>query len=466
MSTLMRAFDGLEQWLNVRPFHFICVLFFVVSGSLLVFLTPPLQVPDENAHLVRAYQISEGAFISPQHKDASGHVVSYHEKTPQSFLSLNKFSSPTGWEHSFSLPLIMDILSMPLEAEYSVSIDIPNTGQYSPLSYLPQALVARLCHELGMPLGLTFYLMRFSSLVLAAICMFLSLRLLEEKTLLICLLFMMPMSMYEFASVSADSSNVALSTLITAFLLHLRNKGLFLGHGQLFLLIAAAVVLGLLKQVYGVILLLYFLIPGRLLGSSRRFCLVGGVLFSVFFAVSLAWTSVAYGGSEALLGAASGINPREQLTFIVHEPLQYAGILFATISEKFAYYGKEFVGTFGWLIIPLPTPFYFLYALLLIMGGLSGKIYLSIKQRGIMLAGVLTSLFAIFFNLYLTWNPVGAPVIDGVQGRYAIPLALMLFTSFSCLKKLRYEKLIACAAGLISAMLTIWSIWNHFYRVL
>jgi hypothetical protein len=36
----------------------------VLIGSLLVFLTPPLTVPDENTHFVNAYAVSKGNFFA------------------------------------------------------------------------------------------------------------------------------------------------------------------------------------------------------------------------------------------------------------------------------------------------------------------------------------------------------------------------------------------------------------------
>lgn len=463
MAALIGALDLVEQRLQKIPFPGLFLIFFLLCELTLVFLTPPLQVPDENAHLVRAYQISTGTFISPQHEDVNGNIVSFQEKTPLSFLELNKFSLPFAWQHAFSFDNIKDTLALPLEADNAASIDIPNTGQYSPVSYLPQALAAWLGMKLGLSLGSIFYLMRSAAVIFAAACLFLTLKLLREKLLLICLLSLMPMSMYEFASVSADSVNFALSLLITAFLLHLHSQASPLDAKKVLLLIAAALILGLIKQVYGVILLLYFLIPSSAIGSRKRFYLLGVLLISLFLIVSMAWTSFAYGGSEALMGAGSGINPQEQLAFVRQAPLQYISIFATTLSENFLQHYKEFVGILGWCVIPLPQPFYLLYFLLLAIGSLCGKLSLSLKQRGLIFASVLASVSVIFFNQYLTWTPVGNPQIYGVQGRYMIPLALMFFASFSCLERLRYEKLLACTAGSISAIVTLWSIWEFFY---
>lgn len=47
--------------INYCKIYIITSLFF---GILMCIITPPLQVPDEGAHLLRAYQVSEGKNIS------------------------------------------------------------------------------------------------------------------------------------------------------------------------------------------------------------------------------------------------------------------------------------------------------------------------------------------------------------------------------------------------------------------
>jgi len=48
----------------------------------------------------------------------------------------------------------------------------------------------------------------------------------------------------------------------------------------------------------------------------------------------------------------------------------------------------------------------------------------------ITLTAILLAVGAVFFSLYVIWTPVGAPVIDGVQGRYFLPIAPFLAVAF------------------------------------
>jgi uncharacterized membrane protein len=51
---------------------------------------------------------------------------------------------------------------------------------------------------------------------------------------------------------------------------------------------------------------------------------------------------------------------------------------------------------------------------------------LPFARQGIVFAAVLASVGLIFLLEYLTWTPLGSPVVEGVQGRYFMPLAVIL----------------------------------------
>jgi uncharacterized membrane protein len=46
--------------------------------------------------------------------------------------------------------------------------------------------------------------------------------------------------------------------------------------------------------------------------------------------------------------------------------------------------------------------------------------------RIIVLIALITSIAGLFAALYVSWTPVGNFIVDGIQGRYFIPLAFFL----------------------------------------
>ena len=459
-TSFIKSLDNLEDVINRAGMVYVCTVIFFLTSTSIVFFTPPLQVPDEYNHLVRAYQISEGIFASPI-KYVNGHKSSYGE-VPISLSKLYSFKNPFDSAHSASIPFIKYTFSVPLEKDKTTIINIPNTGQYSPIPYIPQAIGAWLGMNAGLSLGGTFYLMRFMAVLFSAVCIFLSMRILSEKRLLIFLIAMMPMFLFETASISADAVTYALSILFISYILSQCDSNLPMTREEYFLLAIIALTLGFIKQIYGVILLLYFLIPARRAQNKRRFYLIGLILISMFLASSVFWLYM-MGGSEVTHPNLSSVKPKEQISYLINNPMQYPDIILNTITNKFEDYHNQFIGVLGWLKIILPQWFYRFYTIILIISAVCGKLNLSIWQRAFMPICVAISFLVISLNLYITWTPVGKSTVDGIQGRYMIPLAMMILVPLACRRKLKYENITACLAGLTSAVVTILCIYDYLY---
>jgi len=281
-------FQKLERRIENIGFEkaaFYLILFF---GICLRIVTPPFQTLDEINHLTRAWQVSEGIFCSPAEefrKVESGNnpttksllhwalngkeSVSLHNEDEKFLVAVvpgsmtppyyaiefeNKF-------HQVSSDMIKTFLNTPLNPEKVETHFMPNTGQYSPLAYFPQALAAFFGRHLNFSAGAIYYAMCLSALFFVASCIFFSMKILPEKKFLIFLIAAMPMFLAEIISTSADAVIYGICLLGSAWLLSQRKNFDAITYQEIFLLILFSICLGLLKSVYGTILLLYFLMP-------------------------------------------------------------------------------------------------------------------------------------------------------------------------------------------------------------
>jgi uncharacterized membrane protein len=90
---------------------------------------------------------------------------------------------------------------------------------------------------------------------------------------------------------------------------------------------------------------------------------------------------------------------------------------------------RAFIGVLGWLDTFLPGVLYGSYVAVLLAGALlddSGTARLGLADRGVMVGLFLVSVLALMTSLYVVWNALGYPVVQGVQGRYFIPFAPLL----------------------------------------
>ncbi|BBC81624.1 DUF2142 domain-containing protein [Acetobacter orientalis] len=65
--------------------------------------------------------------------------------------------------------------------------------------------------------------------------------------------------------------------------------------------------------------------------------------------------------------------------------------------------------------------------------GFSNKKLSNLRISGLIIL-ILSTIFGIFTSLYLTWTPVGRPVIEGVQGRYFLPVVMLVALAPSLIK--------------------------------
>jgi uncharacterized membrane protein len=124
------------------------------------------------------------------------------------------------------------------------------------------------------------------------------------------------------------------------------------------------------------------------------------------------------------------IDPAAQTALVLSAPHYLTNAIARTFRDFGVTYVGQFVGTLGWLDTFLPAPFRALYlAVLLItavMDSAAGA-RLELRNRILLLALGLGSVLLLMVIAYLMWNRVGASLIYGLQGRYFIPIAPLLF---------------------------------------
>ena len=482
--------NSLEQRLENFGAEKIFIGIFLFFGVMILFMRPPYQLMDEINHFPRAWQISEGIFLSPtmtigDYKNGGDFRAKkifcldrapadslddkiYIAEVPVSFLSDDFIVNPNKrhYIHDFSIEYIEKFLSTPLNPEKHEPIQIPNTGVYPPLTYFPQAIAAFIGRVLNLNAGVIFYLMGLSGLIFVAVCVFYSMKFLPEAKQLIFLLAMMPMFVVEAASTSADAVTFGVCFLGTAWLLSLRNSTEKFSRAEIFGLIILSIMLACSKSVYGTILLLYFLIPRE---RFKNFWALGAaiLLLNLFLLSAWSWLSIELSDVKPYTNYYLGYMDRNivaQKIFVMEHPLAFFVAMINSFVELPAWYWLNFIGTWGFLWnVTLPSMFYVLYSMILIFFSLSNRLNLKFVERGILIFAASVSMLGFFLFDYLIWSSVGSEIISGVQGRYFIPIALMFLGALSIFPPMRHKNLIALLAGIFSGVTMLLANFFAFY---
>jgi uncharacterized membrane protein len=463
----------LAAW--TRPHRaFLCIA--LVFGTALVLLIPPFQSADEPDHFLRAYQITEGGFVSRQ-KDIRGLAGGY---LPISLYNLWLPFSKIGFhpEVKVSLRQIEDAMRIPLHPNDRIFITFPNTAHYCPTCYMPQSLGIALGRALQLPPLAMLYLGREGNLLFWILLGFFALRSAPAIARPLFLLLLMPMSLYVASTLSADPSTTAIAVLFTALICKYFTQGPgSVNRKVVLVLLALSIPLCISKLVYAPLLALLLLIPRPNYGGTRKFVLKAGILTVICAALLIAWIQ-ASSSTNTQITLSNNASAGAQLQLLEQHPAHFATLLLETFRRRGWTYFQSYVCVIGWLDKYLPAVVVISYLLLLLIACWACEdeplLPSPLNCAIVILPAVTLSFLAIALLSYLYWSPVGFPYIDGIHGRYLIPLTPAVFVlACSAARQLPRRWRIHASQSVLNLVTAVISlgvcvyflavVWNRYY---
>jgi uncharacterized membrane protein len=266
------------------------------------------------------------------------------------------------------------------------------------------------------------------------------------------LVALLPMNLFLAASLSADAPADCYAVLLLALVL----RGLWnedrLDWMHVLSMTTLCILLAFVKLPYVPLTGLVLLIPASRLGGLRKKLLFCGASVGLAFIVTLLWSSVV----KSLYSPIHGANAPEQMTLLMEHPWTFPELAVRSFKIHFFGVAESFIGEFGFLDTQLPTWIYFTYPFALIGIALfdseNGGV-LSGIQRGWIGLICLGSWALIMLSMFLTWTPPGENVIEGVQGRYFLPIAVPMLLVLFYNKRFKITN-----PGVLAFLYTLYSI--------
>jgi uncharacterized membrane protein len=401
-------------------------VFAAICVAILLFalITPPFQAPDEDQHWFKAVLLAEGRLLPERQGALTGAVL------PLDAVELRRTDFPgerQGVAWRASPAEIGAAGSKNSQRPGAGFVQFPNLANYSPSLYLPQAAGIATAEAFGLPRLGGFYLGRLCNALAAIALLALALAAMPWGRAALLAAAALPTFAFQAGSLSADASINGFAFLALALSLRLGDAA----HRKGWLLLAAAPFLGLAKGVYLPVVVAGLRWPTG--ARDRRFWLFAASA-AVAAAAFVGW--MLYSGGQPSLyttvsrktGLQATTAPMaDQLGVILADPLGYVRILLTSFSERFPVYILQIVGRPGWNAFLLPLLAYPLAALMIVAALLSGSgPRATWGQRGWWLLLALGGAVLVETALYLTGTPYGADYVQGVQGRYFLPLLPLL----------------------------------------
>lgn len=407
-------------------------------GIIMVFLTPPFQVPDEPAHFFRAYQVSDFTFKPVIEGSRTG---GYLPESLFRLLTIFHLNDP-GQDKKVTREMMQNALALPLEKDNTSFLFFPNMAIYSPVLYIPQSTGIFIGKLFNLSPLILLYLARLFNLFAWTALIYLVVNLIPFNKWLIAALSLTPMAVFLAGSANADAMVMAYIFLFLAYVMKLGfDPGMTFNLKTLLILTFLSVLVALSKNIYVIISLLAFIIPVSKASGRKDYLVKLTFFFGITFITALlSYISVQnvlnqveviehyYGGAPF-----PQINPDKQTEFILSDIPRFFSIVLQSFREFGGLTIKSYIGILGWLQITFPD-YYYGFALLTIFlfSVLSSqkKFSLTLMHRLMFIAVFAAIILAFSFTMYCSWSAPGDPLILNLQGRYFIPVMPLIWFLF------------------------------------
>ncbi|MBO9580754.1 MAG: DUF2142 domain-containing protein [Sphingobium sp.] len=425
-------------------------------------LVPPFQTFDETQHLQRAWQVSQGELSAERRgRQSGGDLPPGLGKAAIAQLGEIR---PQG-ERNVIVHPFADIFSQNTSPGYDqppLFYNFFGAAVYSPIGYLPQALVIRVGQATGMSVE---WVVRSGRLLNTAICIALvswALALMPFGRWVMMTIGLLPPVAAGAASMGQDGLIVGCGFVMTAWSLKAAVEGRWRMRGAVTLGLAA-VTATLAKFVY-LPLIGIALLPKPRRASWLRWIAIPLAIGCAAAVTLLGWMSV---NAHALVKFLPDLpSMGEQVVWIVTNPIPFATLIAQTYWHLLPYTWAGFYA-FGDSTVPiiLPAAIAGTQAILLAMICGDRAHDLTRSRRLWMLLIFAAVLVLIAAALFISFNQPGTPHIEGFQSRYLLP-ALPLAAVALMRRRVTTSRLLApgiLALTLVAHVATLSAMLRTFY---
>lgn len=386
-------------------------------GIVLMIILPMNLVPDEGGHMFKIYDLSLGNIITDMGENGRADI--YVPKQMADISESYNFNYSTLHQH------------LQKKADYNDIVAVQTGAKgYFPLNYVSGALVFFIGRIFNINILLACYIIRLINFIIFCTIGYYCIKIIPFGKLLMAIYMFMPMILQQAASLSADTFINSITLLFIAYNLQLlyQNKDLTIIQRIIYYILAFSI--AACKYVYfPLVLMSTLLIKNKTISRQNKIkTIIISITVSIIITICWYLFSQRYIDYRSYITEAN-VNSTEQIKYILTNPFKYSFVLGKTLLEDAAYYLLAFVGLeLGPLTIKIPQIIIMIQ--LFLLGSIpffeKNENSLTKYQKMILTVIAVIIIVLILTGLYLTWSPVQYSRIAGVQGRYFIPVFILL----------------------------------------
>ncbi|MBO5374009.1 MAG: DUF2142 domain-containing protein [Clostridia bacterium] len=406
------------------------VVLALVLGILIVLISPPFTMPDENAHYINICRIIDGDLFPRVEDNMVGSWITVDQN---GYLGAfyGKYDGVNGQKFSFWELYFQEYLSF--ENDQSVFY-ATRLSTINPLAYIIPSIGGGLVQNVfGINNPSTIVMgAKLASLAFYVVLIAIAIKTTPVLKRTMLLVALMPMSIYQGASISYDAILIPSAILLFALAMKLffSPEDYVISIKDIVCVCITCAFLFTTKIAYAPLIIFFLAISIKKFGGLKRFFICIGALAGVGVVFYLAPTIICSVISNGTANTQFAVLDEQKAFFMSN-----LGIIFPvfknTIINSAGFWTTSFFGVLGNLDTPFPMIFVIAYYFVLYTTALTELSTIkgfNWKARLLSVAGPIIFFVGTIISMYLAWTPlvaeVGGNYSTGTQGRYFIPVVL------------------------------------------
>lgn len=417
---------------NEIRYRRIYLFLFFIFGIAYLFLFLPFVSPDEPAHYLSAYRVSNlllGQIGQLGDKRLLMRVEDF------CFLQQKKEVLDPKYYMAFTEAIRLHRH----QTGYLIATGPMVTN--SIFSYFPAGIGMAIARILNLSGGISFYFGRMGNLLFFVICLYYMMKMIPFGDTALFTMVMFPMTLHVAGSYSYDVVTFCITAMFIIRVMRMICSDGRISDKEYFCCAVNGALMAPSKMVYVPLLLFVFLVPGKKLSRrpsaamKRKFALI--LCSAAFMLAVMAAINV--------LGADSAIRDMVQqnasvnivawaneegytISWVMQHPLRYLVMCFRTLFVMADSYFLTLIGQkLGWLNIGVPLlPLMLSFTMFLLAVNIrdqeSDTFQPDWKTKGFIAVLCACCVMLTMLVMALNWTPISKNYIVGVQGRYFLPL--------------------------------------------
>lgn len=368
---------------------------------------------DEPVHFNREYGIINGQVI------VENNVV----EIPKIFSKLFVHIFNDNLEVNQCYNNTFDYIDKEIDYNETEKANISTAAIYHPVQYISTTIGLAIAKIITTNPVIFIFMGRLSNIIISILLLYGAIKIMPFGKKILLLLSIIPISIEGFCTLSPDGLTISICYLFIAYVLNLAfNQDIkMLNTKHKFVILLLSVIIACCKIVYLPVVLLTLLIPKDKYGDKKEKIKSEILVFTISLIINVVWLIFSLNIMSSRSGETDG-----QIMAAIKNPINFGQMILYTISQNFDMYlltafgdklewGEEVKNSmFIILLIGLTM------LTTILDSSIKGKF--SKKQKVLIGIIILLILGLIFCSLYAQWTQKESFEIQGIQGRYFIPI--------------------------------------------